>query len=35
VVADIKAKAEALGPSPLKKTGEKGKREKGEKGRKP
>jgi coenzyme F420-reducing hydrogenase delta subunit len=24
VVADIKAKAEALGPSPLKKTGEKG-----------
>jgi len=35
VVADIKAKAEALGPSPLKKTGEKGKRGKGEKGRKP
>jgi coenzyme F420-reducing hydrogenase delta subunit len=26
VVADIKAKAEALGPSPLKKMGEKGKR---------
>ena len=35
VVADIKAKAEALGPSPLKKTGEKAKRGKGEKGNKP
>ena len=35
VVADIKAKAEALGPSPLKKTGEKGKRGKGKKGKKP
>ena len=35
VVADIKAKAEALGASPLKKTGEKAKRGKGEKGKKP
>jgi F420-non-reducing hydrogenase iron-sulfur subunit len=35
VVADIKAKAEALGASPLKKTGEKGKAEKGKKGKKP
>jgi F420-non-reducing hydrogenase iron-sulfur subunit len=35
VVADIKAKAEALGASPLKKTGEKGKGEKGKKGKKP
>ena len=35
VVADIKAKAEALGPSPLKKQGEKAKRGKGEKGEKP
>jgi coenzyme F420-reducing hydrogenase delta subunit len=31
VVADIKTKAEALGPSPLKKTGEKAKGRKGEK----
>jgi coenzyme F420-reducing hydrogenase delta subunit len=35
VVADIKAKAEALGASPLKKTGEKAKKGKGEKGKKP
>jgi coenzyme F420-reducing hydrogenase delta subunit len=35
VVADIKAKAEALGPSPLKKPGKKAKRGKGEKGNKP
>jgi coenzyme F420-reducing hydrogenase delta subunit len=40
VLADIKAKAEALGQSPLKKTGEKktgekGKMKKGEKGKKP
>ena len=35
VVADIKAQAEALGASPLKKTGAKAKRGKGEKGKKP
>ncbi len=35
VVADIKAKAEALGPSPLKKPGKKAKGEKGQKGKKP
>ncbi len=35
VVADIKAKAEALGASPLKKPGGKAKRGKGEKGNKP
>jgi F420-non-reducing hydrogenase iron-sulfur subunit len=35
VLADIKAKAETLGPSPLKKTGNKGKKGKGDKGKKP
>ena len=33
VVADIKAKAEALGPSPLKKPGDQAKRPKGQKGK--